>query len=77
MSPELTAHTGLDALSHAIESCVSEVCDFLSKGHALAAVLTIVEHLPVAVEDPSDLRAREERAGGSLQAGFAFTSCLP
>ena len=29
----------------------------MSKGHALAAVRTIAEHLPVAVEDPSDLRA--------------------
>ena len=37
MSPELTAHTGLDALSYAIESCVSEVCDFLSRRLAIAA----------------------------------------
>lgn len=76
MSPELTAHTGLDALSHAIESCVSEACDFLSRGHALAAVRTIVEHLPVAVEDPEDLRAREAMATASLQAGLAFTNAL-
>ncbi len=76
MSPELTAHTGLDALSHGIESCVSEACDFLSKGHALAAIRTIVKHLPVAVENPSDLRAREGMASASLQAGFAFTNAL-
>jgi alcohol dehydrogenase class IV len=76
MSAELTANTGLDALSHAIESSVSEACDFLSKGHALAAVRTIVEHLPVAVEDPSDLHAREEMAKASLQAGLAFTNAL-
>jgi alcohol dehydrogenase len=76
MPPELTANTGLDALSHAIESCVSEACDFLSRGHALAAVRTIVEHLPVAVDDPSDLHAREEMAKASLQAGLAFTNAL-
>jgi 1,3-propanediol dehydrogenase len=76
MAPELTAHTGLDALSHAIESCVSEACDFLSRGHALAAIRTIVEHLPVAVEDPTDLRAREAMATASLQAGLAFTNAL-
>ena len=76
MSPDLTAHTGLDALSHAIESCVSEACDFLSRGHALAAVRTIVEHLPVAVEDPADLHAREAMATASLQAGLAFTNAL-
>lgn len=76
LSPELTAHTGLDALSHAIESCVSEACDFLSKEHALAAVRAVVEHLPVAVEDPFDLRAREGMARASLQAGLAFTNAL-
>jgi alcohol dehydrogenase len=76
MSGELTAHTGLDALSHAIESCVSEACDFLSKGHALTAMKTIVEHLPIAVADPSDLGAREAMARASLQAGMAFTNAL-
>jgi len=47
----------------------------LSKGHALAAVRTIAEHLPVAVEDPSDLRAREAKRA-SLQAGLAFTNVV-
>jgi alcohol dehydrogenase class IV len=76
MSGELTAHTGLDALSHAIESCVSEACDFLSKGHAIAAIQGVVAYLPVAVEDPFDLIAREGMARASLQAGLAFTNAL-
>jgi alcohol dehydrogenase len=76
MSLELTAHTGLDALSHAIESCVSEACDFLSKGLAIAAIRGIVEHLPVSAEDPFDLTAREGMARASLQAGMAFTNAL-
>lgn len=76
MSCELTAHTGLDALSHAIESCVSEACDFLSQGYAVAAIQGIVEHLPVAVQDPHDLVAREGMARASLQAGLAFTNAL-
>ena len=76
MSPELTAHTGIDALSHAIESSVSEACDFLSKGLALAAIRGIVEHLPVAAQDPLDLTAREGMARASLQAGMAFTNAL-
>jgi 1,3-propanediol dehydrogenase len=76
MPPELTAHTGLDALSHAIESCVSEACDFLSKGHAVAAIEAIVRHLPRAVQDPRDLDAREAIARASLQAGLAFTNAL-
>jgi 1,3-propanediol dehydrogenase len=76
MPPELTAHTGLDALSHAIESCVSAASNFMSKGHALAAIRTIVEYLPAAVEDPCDLTAREAMAQASLQAGLAFTNAL-
>ena len=76
MSGELTAHTGLDALSHAIESSVSQACDFLSKGHALAAIEGIVEYLPVCVQDPYDLTAREGMARASLQAGVAFTNAL-
>lgn len=76
MEPELSAYTGLDALSHGIESCVSEACDFLSREHAVAAIRGIVEHLPVAVENPSDLRAREGTARASLQAGMAFTNAL-
>ena len=76
MSPELTAHTGIDALSHAIESAVSEACDFLSKSLAIAAVRGIAEHLPVAVSDPLDLTAREGMARASLQAGMAFTNAL-
>jgi alcohol dehydrogenase class IV len=76
MSAELTAYTGIDALSHAIESLVSEACDFLSKGLAIAAIRGIVEHLPVAVEEPLDLAAREGMARASLQAGMAFTNAL-
>jgi 1,3-propanediol dehydrogenase len=76
MSGELTAHTGLDALSHAIESCVSEACDFLSKVHAVAAIEGIARHLPVAVEDPLDMAAREGMARASLQAGLAFSNAL-
>jgi alcohol dehydrogenase class IV len=55
---ELTAHTGLDALSHAIESCVSEGCDFLSRAHAVAADAAIarVEALTRALDIPAGLR---------------------
>lgn len=76
MPAELTAHTGLDALSHAIESCVSEASDFLSKGHAMAAIEALARHLPRSVQDPLDLDAREAIARASLQAGLAFTNAL-
>ena len=46
------------------------------QGLAIAAIQEIVEHLPVAVEDPFDLTAREGMARASLQAGMAFTNAL-
>lgn len=76
MSPELTAHTGMDALSHAIESAVSDAADFLSTEHSLAAIRGIVQHVLPAVEDDRNLVAREGMARASLQAGIAFTNAL-
>jgi len=76
MSAELTAHTGLDALSHAIESCVSLAANFLSRGYSLAAIRTICQQLPRAVQDPQALDAREAMARASLQAGMAFSNAL-
>jgi alcohol dehydrogenase len=76
MSSELTAHTGMDALSHAIESAVSEACDFLSRGHALSAIRLTVTNLPRAADDPRDVDAREAMARASLEAGLAFTNAL-
>ncbi|MGH3757815.1 iron-containing alcohol dehydrogenase [Actinophytocola sp.] len=76
MSPELSAHTALDALSHGIEAYVSKAASFLSDGHALAAIRGVLEHLLATIDDPADLRAREGIARASLQAGIAFTNAL-
>lgn len=76
MSPELTAHTGIDALSHAIEAYVSLAANFLSDDHALAAIRGITEHLPVAVEQPDNPGARVGLARASLHAGLAFGNAL-
>lgn len=76
MPPDLSANTALDALSHAIEAYVSRAANFLSDAHALAAIRDIVAHLPASIDDPTDLRAREGIARGSLQAGLAFTNAL-
>ena len=76
MPPDLSANTALDALSHAIEAYVSRAANFLSDVHALAAIRDIVAHLPASIDDPTDLRAREGIAMGSLQAGLAFTNAL-
>jgi 1,3-propanediol dehydrogenase len=55
---------------------VSEACDFLSKGHAVAAIEALAQNLPRAVQNPLDLDAREAIARASLQAGLAFSNAL-
>lgn len=76
MPPDLSANTGLDALSHAIEAYVSKAANFLSDEHALAAIRGIVAHLNASIDDPSDLGARQHIARASLNAGLAFTNAL-
>jgi alcohol dehydrogenase len=76
LPPDITAYTAVDALSHAVESYVSQAANFLSDAHALAAIRGVAEHLFPALDDPGDLRAREGLARASLQAGLAFTNAL-
>lgn len=74
MSPSLTAFSGLDALTHAIEAYVSSASSPLSDVHALAAVRGVRANLRQAVALPDDLQAREQMMLASLQAGMAFSN---
>ena len=72
MPPFVTAVSGLDALSHALEG-------FWSRGHqpicdaiALEAARTIFEYLPRTFSDGTDLEAREKMCEASLMAGLSF-----
>ncbi len=69
----ITAHTGMDALVHAVESFLSAKGNPLSQDLALAAAGRIFRHLPGAVADGSDAEARYELSLGSLTAGMAFS----
>ena len=70
----LTAHTGIDALTHAIEAYVSRRANPFSDGMALAAMRAIWPNLRRVCEEPSDRVAREAMMVGSLQAGIAFSN---
>lgn len=70
----VTAATGVDALTHAIEAYTSRKAQSLSNTFALSAVKKIFENLPVAYEDGSNIQARSEMAIGSLEAGIAFNN---
>jgi alcohol dehydrogenase class IV len=74
MSPRLTAETGLDALSHAIEAFVSTGNSPLTDLHAREAIKVIAKYLPLAVEKGDDLEIRSKMMLGSLHAGIAFSN---
>jgi aldehyde dehydrogenase (NAD+) len=69
----LTASTGMDALTHAIEAVVSKMGNPISEGLALQATRMIAEYLPVCVERPGDLEARVQMQIASSMAGAAFS----
>ncbi len=70
----LTADTGIDALTHAIEAYVSKLASPFSDGMAIAAMKAIWPNLRRVCEEPTDRAAREAMMVGSLQAGIAFSN---
>ena len=70
----LTADTGIDALTHAIEAYVSRLANPFSDGMALAAMRAIWPNLRTACAEPGNRAAREAMMAGSLQAGIAFSN---
>ncbi|PTY07128.1 alcohol dehydrogenase [Opitutaceae bacterium EW11] len=74
MPSELTAATGIDALVHAMEAYVSNASSPVTDIHALAAVQHVTGNLIHAIEEPLNLRYRNEMMTGSLLAGLAFSN---
>lgn len=72
--PAVTAATGMDALTHAIEAYVSVGAHPLTDANALESIRLISEWLPKAVDDGHNLEAREMMAFGQYLAGMAFNS---
>jgi len=72
MPPSLTAWTGADALTHAIEAYYSRIAFPVGSALALESVRLLGRHLPDAVRDGRNLAAREQVLLGSLTAGIAF-----
>ena len=70
----LTADTGLDALTHAIEAYVSRQASPFTDALALAAMRALWRNVARACTDPSDRAAREAMMLGALQAGMAFSN---
>ncbi len=74
MDPALTASTGMNVLTNAVEAYVSTASSPVTDLFALEAMRLVSKSLPDAVEQPKNLRAREQMMLASLYAGLAFSS---
>jgi len=74
LPPHITASTGIDALTHAVESYICWACRTRETiQFSLDAVKTIFEYLPKAYKNGADIEARQEMLTASFKAGAAFT----
>ena len=73
LPPHLTATTGMDALTHAVEAYIGRSTTKYTRQMAEQAVNRIFTYLPRAYENPKDLAAREQMLLASHWAGIAFT----
>jgi alcohol dehydrogenase len=74
MPPRLTADTGIDALTHAVEAYVSRKANPVSDTFALAAISRIGRHLRPAYADGTSVIARDEMMTAATLAGIAFSN---
>ena len=70
----LTAATGMDALTHAIEGYITKGAWSMSDMFEIEAIRMISRHLPNAVENPTDAEARNGMAIAQYIAGMAFSN---
>jgi alcohol dehydrogenase len=74
MPASLTAATGMDALTHAVEAYMSTAATPITDAVALKAAELIQKYLPTAVKNGEDIEAREQMAYAQFMAGMAFNN---
>lgn len=72
----LTASSGIDAVSHALEAIASVMATDYTDGLALQALKNLFTWLPAAYEDGSNVQAREKVANAATMAGMAFANAF-
>jgi alcohol dehydrogenase class IV len=71
----VTVGTGLDAYVHALEACTGQRRSSVPAAAAQRALRLVVQHLPLAASDGSDLRARQAMQEAAFLAGVAIDNC--
>lgn len=74
MPASVTAATGMDAITHAVESYISNEATPLTEYNSLKGLSILYENLPKAVADGSDMEARENMMLGCIITGFGFSN---
>lgn len=74
MPAKITAQTGMDVMTHAIEAFVSTNANDFTDPYAIRAVELVFENLQKAVENPDDLEVRANMHTASTIAGMAFSN---
>ncbi len=74
LPPRITADTGVDSLTHALEAYVSRRANPVTDGWAMAAMALIGTHLRTAYHEPRNAPAREAMMLGAMLGGLAFSN---
>ena len=72
----LTSASGIDVMTHALEAYASVMATDYTDGMALKAMKNVLNYLPVAYEDGTNLEARQKMADASCMAGMAFANAF-